>query len=49
MKSLKVVLDRIVKPIAAALDNFFYGTAEAAKLPHLHDHIDIKRYMSFVV
>src|SRR3990167_3731128 len=37
------------KPVINATDEFFFGTAQVTALPHIVDHIDIKRYMSFVV
>ncbi len=37
------------KPIYKALDDFFYGTEKVTNLPHVLDHLDIKRYMSFVI
>ncbi|MBI4335650.1 MAG: RnfABCDGE type electron transport complex subunit D, partial [Candidatus Omnitrophica bacterium] len=32
-----------------ALDEFFFGTDKVTTLPHIIDHIDIKRFMTFVV
>lgn len=32
-----------------ALDEFFYGTGKVTDLPHVLDHMDIKRFMSFVI
>lgn len=37
------------KPIYKALDDFFYGTDKVTSLPHVLDHLDIKRYMSLVI
>lgn len=37
------------KPILNANDEFFFGTNKVTTLPHIVDHIDIKRFMSFVI
>lgn len=37
------------KPVLTALDGFFFGTEKTAGVPHIVDHIDIKRFMSFVI
>jgi RnfABCDGE-type electron transport complex D subunit len=40
---------KLFKPVINATDEFFFGTAQVAASPHIVDHIDIKRFMSFVV
>ena len=37
------------KPVVSANDEFFFGTDKVTSLPHILDHMDIKRFMSFVV
>jgi RnfABCDGE-type electron transport complex D subunit len=37
------------KPVFKAMDDFFYGTDKVTTIPHILDHIDIKRYMSVVI
>lgn len=37
------------KPISTATDEFFYGTGKITTLPHITDHIDVKRFMSMVI
>lgn len=37
------------KPVFLALDEFFFGTNKVTTLPHIVDHIDIKRFMSLVI
>lgn len=42
--------DGIFKPISDALDAALFGTDKTAQnAPHIHDYLDIKRYMSFVI
>jgi Na+-transporting NADH:ubiquinone oxidoreductase subunit B len=36
-------------PVFEAMDGFFYGTDKVTTIPHVLDHIDVKRYMSFVI
>ena len=38
-----------LKPVLSAIDEFLHGTDKVTALPHIADHMDIKRYMSFVV
>lgn len=38
-----------LKPVINATDEFFFGTDKVTTLPHIVDHIDIKRYMTFVI
>lgn len=38
-----------LKPVIGATDEFFFGTDKVTFLPHIVDHLDIKRYMSFVI
>lgn len=38
-----------LKPIVNAVDEFYFGTDKVTSLPHILDHMDIKRYMSFVI
>lgn len=38
-----------LKPVLLATDEFFFGTEKVTTLPHILDHIDIKRFMSFVI
>ncbi len=45
MKFLKDTL----KPILLAVDEFFFGTDKVSTVPHILDHMDMKRFMSFVV
>ncbi len=40
---------KFFKPVINATDEFFFGTDKVTALPHIVDHIDIKRFMSFVV
>lgn len=61
MKFIKDILDNLnklsqknkllskFKPVINATDEFFLGTDKVTALPHIVDHIDIKRYMTFVV
>ena len=61
MKLIKDILDNLnkasqknkllglFKPVLSATDEFFFGTDKVTALPHIVDHIDIKRYMSFVI
>lgn len=61
MKIIKDILDNLAnltqknkflnkfKPILTATDEFFFGTDKVTTLPHIVDHIDIKRFMSFVI
>lgn len=37
------------KPLLMAADGFFFGTDRVASLPHIVDHLDIKRFMSMVI
>lgn len=37
------------KPVVLALDEFFFGTPKVTTLPHIVDHIDIKRFMTLVI
>jgi RnfABCDGE-type electron transport complex D subunit len=37
------------KPVMKAADDFFFGTDKVASLPHISDHLDLKRYMSLVI
>jgi RnfABCDGE-type electron transport complex D subunit len=37
------------RPVISATDEFFFGTDKVTTLPHILDHIDIKRYMTFVI
>ena len=36
-------------PVFKAMDDFFYGTDKVTDIPHILDHIDIKRFMSAVI
>ena len=38
-----------LKPLFNAVDEFLFGTDKVTASPHILDHIDIKRYMSFVI
>ena len=38
-----------LKPVLSAIDEFLHGTDKVTASPHIADHMDIKRYMSFVV
>lgn len=38
-----------IKPVINATDEFFFGTAQVTVSPHIVDHIEIKRFMSFVI
>lgn len=61
MKFIRNILDNLnnlsqknklfgkVKPILTATDEFFFGTNKVARLPHIVDNLDIKRFMSFVI
>lgn len=61
MKFIKNILDSIekasqknkflgrLKPLISATDEFFFGTDKVTTLPHIVDHMDVKRYMSFVI
>ena len=40
---------KILKPVFNAIDEFLFGTDKVTIVPHIADHMDIKRYMSFVV
>lgn len=40
---------RKFKPVIKATDDFFFGTDKVASLPHISDHLDLKRYMSLVI
>lgn len=40
---------RRVKPLINATDEFFFGTDKVTTSPHIVDHIDIKRFMGFVI
>src|SRR3990167_7958398 len=40
---------KCLKPVIAATDEFFFGTDKVTASPHIVDHIDIKRFMSFVI
>ncbi len=37
------------RPVVSATDEFFFGTDKVTVLPHIVDHMDIKRYMTFVI
>lgn len=39
----------MLKPVISATDEFFFGTDKVTASPHIVDHLDIKRYMSFVI
>src|SRR3989338_4717344 len=39
----------ILKPVLSATDEFFFGTDKVTGVPHILDHMDIKRFMSFVI
>jgi len=58
MKPVRMLIDKLygvrllnkLKPVLDALDAALFGTAETTKEgPHILDHLDIKRYMSFVI
>lgn len=38
-----------LRPVAAAIDEFAFGTSKTTKLPHILDSMDIKRFMACVV
>ncbi len=38
-----------LKPLLSAVDEFYFGTDKVTTLPHIVDHMDIKRYMTFVI
>ncbi len=38
-----------LKPVFNAIDEFLRGTDKVTAVPHIADHMDLKRYMSFVV
>lgn len=38
-----------LKPVLNAVDGFFFGTPRLTAIPHIVDHLDIKRFMSFVI
>ena len=40
---------KILKPVFKAIDEFLFGTDKVTIVPHIADHMDLKRYMSFVV
>jgi len=46
-----IMLSKIksLKPVLSAIDEFLHGTDKVTASPHIADHMDIKRYMSFVV
>lgn len=37
------------KPVVKATDDFFFGTDRVSALPHISDHLDLKRYMFLVI
>lgn len=39
----------LFKPLLSATDEFFFGTDKVTSVPHMLDHMDIKRFMSFVI
>lgn len=43
------MIERILKPIRNAMDEFFRGTSRTTVRPHIVDYLDIKRYMSMVI
>jgi Na+-transporting NADH:ubiquinone oxidoreductase subunit B/electron transport complex protein RnfD len=59
MKPVRLIMDRLynvkllsnnLKPVLDALDAALFGTDETTRAtPHIVDHLDIKRYMSFVI
>ena len=59
MKPLRQLMDKLhnvkllsgpLKPALDALDEALFGTAETTKAtPHVTDHLDVKRYMTFVI
>lgn len=61
MKFIKDILDNLgkmsqknkllnmLKPVLSATDEFFFGTDKVTRLPHILDHMDMKRFMSLVV
>lgn len=61
MRFIKTALDKLnglirenrylskLTPILTATDELFFGTDKVTTLPHIVDHIDIKRFMSFVI
>ena len=59
MKPVRLLMDRLynvrllnsnLKPVLDALDTALFGTDETTRAtPHILDHLDIKRYMSFVI
>ena len=40
---------KILKPVFKAIDEFLFGTDKVTIVPHIADHMDLKRYISFVV
>src|SRR3989338_6325262 len=54
LDTIRGILDKnkklaCLKPIINAIDGFYFGTDKVTSLPHILDHMDLKRYMTFVI
>lgn len=43
------MIERVIKPVRNAMDEFFRGTARLTTTPHIADYLDLKRFMSMVI